>query len=115
MIVDRCTHTHTHIHTHTHTQELTKLYHTEHMLLFHTVSLSINHLTSLHGIGQLKSVRCLELDGNRLEELPEELAELTELRELSLKNNRILECLYIINIVEFSCYNSVQQILQRFS
>ena len=79
-----------HTHTHTHTQGLTRLYHTEHMLLFRTVSLSTNHLTSLQGIGQLKCIWRLEIDGNQLEGLPGELAELTELRELSLRNNRIL-------------------------
>ena len=55
------------------------------------VDLSGNHLTQLPGeVKYLVGVSDLLLDGNLLEVLPEEMAQLLSLRVLSIKNNSIL-------------------------
>ena len=71
------------------TQELTRLYHTEHMLLFREISLASNQLTTLHVATHLCRVQTLDLDDNQLETLPEDMAKLPELRVLSLRRNSI--------------------------
>ena len=70
-------------------QELTRLYHTEHMLLFREISLASNQLTTLHVATHLCRVQMLDLDDNQLETLPEDMAKLPELRVLSLRRNSI--------------------------
>ena len=70
-------------------QELSRLYHTEHMLLFREVSLASNQLTTLHDVTRLCRVQTLDLDDNQLETLPEDMAMLPELRVLSLRKNSI--------------------------
>jgi len=72
-------------------QGLSRLYHTEHMLLFQEISLANNQLANLHGVEHLCCTHTLCLDGNQLEVLPEGLAKLTDLRVLSLRNNNITE------------------------
>ena len=70
-------------------QELSRLYHAEHMLLFREISLASNHLTTLHDVTHLCRVQTLDLDDNQLEMLPEDMAKLPELRVLSLRRNSI--------------------------
>ena len=71
------------------TQELSRLYHTEHMLLFREISLASNQLSTLHVATHLCRVQTLDLDDNQLETLPEYMAKLLELRVLSLRRNSI--------------------------
>ena len=72
-------------------QELTKLYFTEHMLLFQTIDLSGNQLRVLPSeVSQLTSATSLTLDDNQLRELPAEMKQLSNLKSLSLRNNSIL-------------------------
>jgi len=70
-------------------QGLSRLYHTQHMLVFREISLANNQLANLHGVEHLHCIHTLCLDGNQLEILPEGLAKLTDLRVLSLRNNSI--------------------------
>ena len=78
------------------------------MLLFETIDVSGNQLLSLCGVSQLCCVQRLLLDDNLIEELPLEMAELQQLRKLSLRNNSILVgshsimcvCVHVLYTVE---------------
>lgn len=65
------------------------LLHTSLMLLFTSVDLRSNSLSSLPTLQHLRCVHTLLLDDNRLQGLPPQTNQLASLKVLSLKNNRI--------------------------
>jgi len=72
-------------------QGLSRLYYPEYLQLFTVVDLSGNSLAQLPGeVRYLVGVADLLLDGNFLEDLPEEMGQLPALKVLSIKNNSIL-------------------------
>jgi geranylgeranyl transferase type-2 subunit alpha len=74
-------------------QHLTKLYFSQHMMLFEAIDLSNNSLSignSLEGLQNAINVRRLSLDNNQLDMIPIDIIkQLKYLKNLSLKNNKI--------------------------
>ena len=66
------------------------------MVHLHSLDISDNKLTSLHGVENLVALETLVADDNKLEELPPGMEDLRLLRVLSIKNNSIHSNLFII-------------------